>query len=201
MEKIFKFLECTDSQKVNYATYMFEGPAEIWWKSTKRLLLEGRAVKEDLQESTKIKATLEQNKGKIVKFNQPWKGKSSLNSSKKNTTKQPPRAVEKCAHCGRPHSGECRAANNTCFHCRKLDHFIKDCPNNSNKENFTAGSGQKRPMVQERVFALTEQDAQVAPYVVSNTLNICSKTAHVLFDSSSSHSFISPAFADILHES
>jgi len=25
MEKIFKFLGCTDSQKVNYATYMFEG--------------------------------------------------------------------------------------------------------------------------------------------------------------------------------
>ena len=42
MEKIFKFLGCTDSQKVNYATYMFEGPVEIWWKSTKRLLLGGR---------------------------------------------------------------------------------------------------------------------------------------------------------------
>ena len=42
MEKIFKFLGCTNSQKVNYATYMFEGPTEIWWKSAKRLLLEGR---------------------------------------------------------------------------------------------------------------------------------------------------------------
>ena len=42
MEKIFKFLGCTNSQKVNYAMYMFEGPAEIWWKSAKRLLLEGR---------------------------------------------------------------------------------------------------------------------------------------------------------------
>ena len=31
-----------DSQKVNYAAYMFEGPAEIWWKSEERLLLEGR---------------------------------------------------------------------------------------------------------------------------------------------------------------
>ena len=42
MEKIFKFLGCTNCQKVNYATYMFEGPAHIWWTSVERLLLEGR---------------------------------------------------------------------------------------------------------------------------------------------------------------
>ena len=36
IEKIFKFLGCTNSQKVNYATYMFEGPTEIW--SAERLL-------------------------------------------------------------------------------------------------------------------------------------------------------------------
>ncbi|KAL4622295.1 hypothetical protein ACB092_06G287200 [Castanea dentata] len=33
MEKIFKFLECTNSQKVNYSAYMFESLVEIWWKS------------------------------------------------------------------------------------------------------------------------------------------------------------------------
>ena len=41
MEKIFKFLECTDSQKMNYATYIFEGLAEFWWKLEERLLMEG----------------------------------------------------------------------------------------------------------------------------------------------------------------
>ena len=56
-------------------------------------------------------------------------------------------------------------------------------------------------MVQGRVFALTEQDAQVALDVVSGTLNVCSKVANVLFDSSSSHSFVSPAFADMLRMS
>ena len=37
--------------------------------------------------------------------------------------------------------------------------------------------------------------------MVSGTLNVCSKAAHVLFDSSSSHSFVSPAFVDMLHMS
>ncbi|XP_075670018.1 uncharacterized protein LOC142639764 [Castanea sativa] len=167
----------------------------------KTLVTLAEAVEEDLKERTRIKAALEQNKGKTVKFNQPWKGKPSHNSFKKNTNKYPPRTVEKCAHCGRPHSGECRAANNTCFRCGKPGHFIRDCPNNSNKGNSTVGSGQKRPMVQGRVFSLTEQDALAAPDVVSGTLDICSKAAHVLFDSDSSHSFISPAFADMLQMS
>ena len=156
---------------------------------------------EDLQEHTKIKAALEQNKGKIVKFNQPWKGKPSLNSSKKNTIQYPPRDVEKCAQYGRLHPEECRTANYSCFRYGKPNHSIKDCPNNSNKGNSIAGSGQKRPMVKGRFFALTELDAHAALEVVSGTLNICSKAAHVLFDSSSSQSFTSPAFANILHES
>ena len=37
--------------------------------------------------------------------------------------------------------------------------------------------------------------------MILGTLNICSKVAHVLFDFGSSYSFISPAFADILHMS
>ena len=37
--------------------------------------------------------------------------------------------------------------------------------------------------------------------MVSGTLNICSKDAYVLFDYNSSHSFISLAFAHILHMS
>ena len=107
----------------------------------KTLVTLAEAVEEDIQECNKMKAEMEQDKGKTVKFNQPWKGKSSHNSSKKNTTKYPSRAVEKCAHCGRHHFGECRAANNTCFRCGKPGHFIRDCLNNSNQGNSTARSG------------------------------------------------------------
>nr|POE44592.1 hypothetical protein CFP56_76353 [Quercus suber] len=137
----------------------------------KELVTLAEAVEGDIQERAKMKAVMEQDKGKTMKFNQPWKGKSSLNSSNKNTTKYLPRDVEKCAQCGRLHPGECRATNRTCFRCGKPGHFIKDCPINSNKGNSTTGSGQKRPMVQGRVFALTEQDAQAAPDVVSGDEN------------------------------
>ena len=116
-------------------------------KDYKSLVTLAKAVEEDIQECTKMKAVMEQDKGKTVKSNQPWKGKSSLNSSKKNTTKYPPKAGGNCSHCGKPHLGKCCAANNTCFRCGKPSNFIKDCPNNSNKGNSIAGSGQKRPMV------------------------------------------------------
>uniref|UniRef100_A0A2N9EM84 Reverse transcriptase n=1 Tax=Fagus sylvatica TaxID=28930 RepID=A0A2N9EM84_FAGSY len=40
MEKLLKVLHCTDSQKVEYATFTLEGPAERWWAGTEVLLKE-----------------------------------------------------------------------------------------------------------------------------------------------------------------
>ena len=47
----------------------------------------------------------------------------------------------------------------------------------------------------------TLKDAQAALEVVLSTLNIFSKAIHDLFDFGYSHSFIFPAFVDILHMS
>ncbi|XP_030942009.1 uncharacterized protein LOC115967063 [Quercus lobata] len=60
MEKIFKFLGCTDSQEVNYATYMFESPTKIWWKSAERLLLEGRGDNAQISWAKFVKKFYEQ---------------------------------------------------------------------------------------------------------------------------------------------
>ena len=38
MEKVFSFLDCTDRQKVTFATYMLEADAEFWWNGVRRLL-------------------------------------------------------------------------------------------------------------------------------------------------------------------
>jgi hypothetical protein len=48
MEKLLKVLHYTDSQKVEYATFTLEGPAERWWAGTEVLL------KEELGENARI---------------------------------------------------------------------------------------------------------------------------------------------------
>jgi hypothetical protein len=48
MEKLLKVLHCTDSQKVEYATFALEGPAERWWAGTEVLL------KEELGENARV---------------------------------------------------------------------------------------------------------------------------------------------------
>ena len=53
----------------------------------------------------------------------------------------------------------------------------------------TAGRGQAR------VFALSQQDANASNAVVTGILTVCSHRARVLFDSGSTHSYVSPLFA------
>ena len=38
MEKLLEALDCTDSQKVRFATFKLIGEAERWWRSTKAIL-------------------------------------------------------------------------------------------------------------------------------------------------------------------
>ncbi|XP_020266434.1 uncharacterized protein LOC109841921 [Asparagus officinalis] len=82
-------------------------------------------------------------------------------------------------------------------------HIAKDCPikkgpkTDDQKAKPTPGDGQKSK-AQGRVFALTKQDALASNSVVVGALVISSQFAHVLFDSSSSHSFISHSFASKL---
>ena len=48
----------------------------------KNLVALVEAMEEDVQESARIRTTMEQGIGKTIKYNQPWKGKFSPNSSK-----------------------------------------------------------------------------------------------------------------------
>ena len=38
LEKIFAFLQCTDAEKVRFATYMLKEGAHKWWRSTAVIL-------------------------------------------------------------------------------------------------------------------------------------------------------------------
>ncbi|KAJ4710029.1 Retrotransposon protein, putative, Ty3-gypsy subclass [Melia azedarach] len=72
---------------------------------------------------------------------------------------------------------------------------------NEGQPNFieTASGRQRgqpgRPRTQARVFALTEQEAQATPEVVTGMLTIFGREAHILIDPGSTHSFISRTFA------
>ena len=100
------------------------------------------------------------------------------------------KAHKTCPRCGKAHSGTCYLESGACFKCGKTGHFIKDCPNLRAKQATNTNGSQQKPKVQGRVFALTKQDAEASPSVVSGTLLVSSQHAQVLFDSGSTHSFI-----------
>ncbi|OWM67173.1 hypothetical protein CDL15_Pgr000625 [Punica granatum] len=72
----------------------------------------------------------------------------------------------------------------------------------SNKSLQSRGGGSmgssaglaNRPMTQGRMFTLTKRDAEATPTVVTGTLNLFNRPAHILINPGSAHSYISLSF-------
>ncbi|XP_075499298.1 uncharacterized protein LOC142537690 [Primulina tabacum] len=122
---------------------------------------------------------------------------------------------------GKHSSNQCVGVQGVCNNCGRPGHFSRVCPSKTVK-SAQAGSGAQsnripaasqsfhqpsRPSHQSRgqggpqnqssvhVFALTEDEAQVAPgTVISGNYTPCGFIARVLFDTGASHSFVSHAF-------
>ncbi|KAL4017118.1 hypothetical protein IC575_024792 [Cucumis melo] len=95
-----------------------------------------------------------------------------------------------CSTCGRVHGGLCLVGSGVCFKCRQPGHTADACP----RKPFETTPHQPSASQQGRVFATTRQEAERAGIVVTGTLPFLGHYSFVLFDSGSSHSFISSVF-------
>ncbi|KAL4035318.1 hypothetical protein IC575_004002 [Cucumis melo] len=121
--------------------------------------------------------------------------------------------------CGKNHQGQCLVGAGVCYQCGQQVHCKKDCPQlnmtvqrdqgvgSQTVEQSrvsvvptegTSGARQKgvigRPRQQGKVYAMTQQEAEDAPDVITGTILICNVLADVLFDPGATHSFFSSIF-------
>ncbi|KAL0551605.1 hypothetical protein IC582_010694 [Cucumis melo] len=96
-----------------------------------------------------------------------------------------------CTTCGKHHLGRCLFGTRTCFKCRQEGHTADRCPLRLTGIAQNQGAGAPH---HGRVFATNRTEAEKAGTVVTGTLPVLGHYALVLFDSGSSHSFISSAF-------
>ncbi|KAL5542432.1 hypothetical protein UlMin_010142 [Ulmus minor] len=99
-----------------------------------------------------------------------------------------------CHKCGKEHLGECRKGTDGCFKCGKPGHFSRDCKGSSYNNN-----DQKK--TQARVFAMTKEDVETSPTVVTGIMFVHEIPAYVLIDSGATNSFINPMLVKKLGKS
>ncbi|GKV53900.1 hypothetical protein SLEP1_g60413, partial [Rubroshorea leprosula] len=166
-------------------------------KTYDEVLATAQIIEQDMEEQ-RMETYDSKGKGKAINT-QPFNKKPEQRGKRKIPESNRP-SSDLCKRCGKNHGGkECYWQIGACFKCGKTDHLIKDCPVLKGVSQQPKDQDNKKPRVQGRVFAITEQQAQNTPTVIKGKISISFGNAHVLIDSGSTHSFVSPKYVPFLH--
>ncbi|KAJ8769486.1 hypothetical protein K2173_002976 [Erythroxylum novogranatense] len=141
---------------------------------------------------------------------------STVGGSRRGDGERSP--LPKCEHCGRHHRGECYRVTRACFNCGQKGHLVKECPKPDRREGSQMQAsrrietvGQKavtevgssgvpkrvhppdrsRGQAPARVFAMTREEAETAPEVVTGMVKLFDDDVLALIDPGFTHSFVS----------
>ncbi|XP_010666250.2 uncharacterized protein LOC104883423 [Beta vulgaris subsp. vulgaris] len=108
-------------------------------------------------------------------------------------------AATKCRRCEKAiHPGKnCDGTTITCYYCREIGHKSFQCPKNPSATSSSVGptqsAGSSVPP-KNRVYVMTQAEANVHPDAITGTFLINNVPAYVLFDTGASVSVVSSAF-------
>ncbi|XP_040940679.1 uncharacterized protein [Gossypium hirsutum] len=89
--------------------------------------------------------------------------------------------------CNKFHFRECQIRIGACYRCSSLDHFLKDCLEQDNKEESTAKSEARAPV---KTYAIRAGEEASAPDVITGTFSLDDIPVVALIYPRSTHSYV-----------